>query len=237
MSAWPSPDFVLDSRRLLSPNLPFVAMLVLEFWNWGLGLHWGKFLQHLKYNSPNIFVRWLWMVFLSNIHGLALWGTTSWNCQGAGFVSNNWFSTSLVRWAANASYVKRAFSNPNFWHSARICLIQIASTQTFIKSSSIHAFSWVFTMNPARMLRSLIVLSVFPLKIIIGGSIFSSPVAGKTTVRCFFSPPEVQTTHSLVPLSAIHFDGTLSKKAGVLSMFPTSERGYFPILMNLAGSA
>ena len=64
MSAWPSPDFVLDSRRLLSPNLPFVAVLVLEFWNWGLGLHQGKFLQHLKCNSPNIFVRWLWMVCL-----------------------------------------------------------------------------------------------------------------------------------------------------------------------------
>ena len=25
LSAWPSPDFVLDSRRLLSPNLPFVS--------------------------------------------------------------------------------------------------------------------------------------------------------------------------------------------------------------------
>ena len=131
------PDFVLDSRRLLSPILPFVAVLVF-------------------------------------------------------FASNNWFSTSSVRWAANASNVKRAFSNPSFWHSARICFIQISSTQTFIKSLSIHVFSWVFTMNPAGMLRSLIVLSVFPLKVIIGGSSFPSPVADKTTVRYFFHHPKCE---------------------------------------------
>ena len=35
----------------------------------------------------------------------------------------------------------------------------------------------------------------------------------------------------------MHFDGTMSKKAGVSSIFPTSERGYFPILMNFAVSA
>ena len=154
-----------------------------------------------------------------------------------GFFSSNWFSTSLVRWAANASYVKRAFSNSNFWHSARICLIQIASTQTFIKSSSIHAFSWVFTMNPARMLRSLIVLSVFPLKIIIGGSIFSSPVAGKTTVRCFFHHPKCKPRILWYLYPQYTSMAPCQKKAGVSSMFPTSERGYFSILMNFAGSA
>ena len=64
MSAWPSPDFVLDSRRLLWSNLVFVAVLVLQFWNWDLELHQGKFSQHLKCNSPKVFVRLLWMVYL-----------------------------------------------------------------------------------------------------------------------------------------------------------------------------
>ena len=91
-------------------------------------------------------------------------------------------------------------------------------------------------MNPAGMLRSLIVLSVFHLKIINVGSIFPSPITDKTTVRCFLSPPEVRTTHSLVPLAATHFDGTITKKAGVSSMLPMSERGYFPILMNFGAS-
>ena len=128
-----------------------------------------------------------------------------------GFFSNNWFSTSLVRWAANAAYVKRAFSNSNFWHSARICLIQIASTQTFIKSSSIHAFSWVFTMNPARMLVADSSIS-FSLENNHWWKHFLIPRSWQNNCKIFLSPPEVQTTHSLVPLSAIHFDGTLSKK-------------------------
>ena len=77
----------------------------------------------------------------------------------------------------------------------------------------------------------LIALSVFPLKIHIGGSMVPLAVAESTTVTCFFSLPDVRTIHSLEPVLQILFAGIMSKKAGVSSIFAASERGYFPIRM------
>ena len=68
------------------------------------------------------------------------------------------------------------------------------------------------------------------------GSIRPSAVTDKTTVRCVFLLPEEQTTHTLSSFFAIHFDGTVSN-AGVLSMLPTRESGYFPALMKRVASS
>ena len=86
------------------------------------------------------------------------------------------------------------------------------------------------------MFKSRIVCLVFPLKIIMVGSIRPSAVTDKTTVRCVFLLPEEQTTHTLSSFFAIHFDGNVSN-AGVLSMLPTRESGYFPALMKRVASS
>ena len=63
---------------------------------------------------------------------------------------------------------------------------QISSTQTSINPSSIHDFSCVLTINSSGIRSFLIVFSVFPLKINIGGSMVPLVVAESTTVTCFF---------------------------------------------------
>ena len=101
---------------------------------------------------------------------------------------------SFVLCAEKASNVSNEFSKPSFSDITMVCFNQI-STQTCISRSSIHAFSCIFMRNPSGTRRFWIVFSVVPLKIIIGGSILPSAVVNKTIVTCFFSQPEVRTTH------------------------------------------
>ena len=56
---------------------------------------------------------------------------------------------------------------------------------------------FVLSIKTGGMFKSRIVCSVFPLRIIMGGSICPSAVADKTTVKLFFSVPEEQTTSFL----------------------------------------
>ena len=142
-------------------------------------------------------------------------------------LSNNCFSTPSVKCAAKSSNVGIDLWNSNLLHSPWVCLIQISSTQTCIKSSSIQAFSCVLTTNS---------LVGFSLKNDHSRKHFPICCADKTTVRCFFSLLEEQTRHSLSPFFAVYFDGTMLKNAGVSSILPTSESGYLPILMYLAAS-
>lgn len=58
-----------------------------------------------------------------------------------------------------------------------------------------------------------------------------------TAVKCFFSLSEERTTHTVTPVFVIHFESIISKKAGVSSVLPTKDSGYFPILTNLAASS
>ena len=48
---------------------------------------------------------------------------------------------------------------------------------------------------------------------------FPIPRSWQNNCKIFFSSPKVRTTHSLVPLATIHFDGTISKKAEFHSCF------------------
>ena len=66
------------------------------------------------------------------------------------------------------------------------------------------------------------------------GSICPSAVAIQPSNVCFHFLKN--KTHSLSPFFAIHFEGTMSKNAGVSSMLLTSEKGYFPILINIPAS-
>ena len=167
------------------------------------------------------------MVWLGKHPWLAFWSTTGWYGWVLVLLSNNCFSTPSLKCAAKASNVSIDLWNPNLLHLAWVCLIQISSTQTCIKSSFIQAFSYILTTKSVGMFR-LRIVRCFSLKMIIGGSIFPSAMADKTTARCFFSLPEERTVHSLSPFFAMHFDDTMSKNAGVSSMCPTSESGYLP---------
>lgn len=76
------------------------------------------------------------------------------------------------------------------------------------KHSSIQAFSWVTIQRLSETIRSLIVWSVLPGKLIIGGKIYTHVAMVRTTVTCFFS----QTVTSLEPLFTKDLFGTTSKK-------------------------
>ena len=92
------------------------------------------------------------------------------------------------------------------------------------------------TIKPEGMFKSRIVCSVFPLKVIMGGSICPS-VADENSQMFFFSLPEERTTQSLSHIFKILFDGTMSSNTDVSSMLRTRKSGYFPVLMKCAASS
>ena len=107
--------------------------------------------------------------------------------------SNYSFFSPSVKCAVKGSNDTIEFWNPNLLYPVWVCLTPISSTHTFIKSSSIQVFFCVLTVKLGGILRLLTVWLVFPLKIIVGGSICPFAVADNTTIRCFFALPEERT--------------------------------------------
>ena len=68
---------------------------------------------------------------------------------------------------------------------------------------------------------------------IIGGSILPFSVADKTIVRCFFSLPVTQTTHSLTPFEEIDFTGTVWKKLPCKYTYSATDEGLYGQLVEL----
>ena len=104
-----------------------------------------------------------------------------------------------------------------------------------MERSSIQTFSWVTMQRLSGTFRPLIVRSVLPGKMIIGGKISQHAAIVRTIVTYFFSQLDVLTTVTdLQPFFTKDLLGSISKKTGVSSMLPTGAKGNFPIFKHLA---
>ena len=128
--------------------------------------------------------------------------------------SNNWFFFQSVKCGAKASNYDIELRNLGLLHSDWVCLSQIFSTQIFIESRPIQAFSCILTMKPGGMIRLRMVWSIFPLKMIIGGRFVHLPWRSLKLSDVSFHSPKNEP-HTLSPFFVIHFNKVMSKNVDV----------------------